>query len=368
VRSLHLLTAVAVAAAMLAIAPAATAGGSPEGGSCSPDASLLGFSDALDKTTFGGTAVNGLSALALDGRKDALALVDNLQTTPARFYDLRIDTHHELDVAVDKVTTLTRPDGTPYNGADFDGEGMLLERGRKTILVSSETEPSIRRFDRASGKQLASFPVPPRFLVAPAGEAQVNGTFESLSVTPDGRTLYAGMEIPLPAEGRDSEGRALNRILRYQGKPGGTYVPVSQYAYRTDSRTGLVELVALGDDQLLALERGFTAGVGNLVRVYRVTATGAPDVTNVANLKDVTDPRVFLDKELLLDVVTCPPSGATAKQPQPNPLLDNIEAMALGAKLHGDRRELYLMSDDNANPTQITRLLRFSVRIPDPFS
>lgn len=369
-RSLHLLTAAATAAALLAAAaPAANAGsvanGWEKGAPCSPDASLLGFSDALDKTTFEGTGVNGLSALALTGHDRALALVDNIGTTPARFYDLGIDTHRELDVAVRKVTTLTRADGTPYTGADFDGEGLVTERGGKTILASSEREPSIRRFDRATGKQVAEFPVPARFRVTPAGEASVNATFEALGVTPDGRTLFAGMEGALSADDTDPSDGMLNRFIRYSGKPGRAYEPVAQYAYRTDPGLGVVELVALGDDQLLVMERGFTAGVGNTVRFYRATATGVPDVTDVASLKTLADPRAFIGKQLLVDVVTCPPSGATAKQPQPNPLLDNIEAMALGDDLRGDRRELFLLSDDNGGATQITRLYRFSVRLPD---
>ncbi len=89
-------------------------------------------------------------------------------------------------------------------------------------------------------------------------------------------------------------------------------------------------------------------------------------MTDVASLKTLTDPRAFIGKQLLVDVVTCPPSGATAKQPQPNPLLDNIEAMALGDDLRGDRRELYLLSDDNGGATQTTRLYRFSVRVARP--
>ena len=81
------------------------------------------------------------------------------------------------------------------------------------------------------------------------------------------------MEGPLSADGRDAAGRGLQRIIRYEGRSGGRYEPRAQYAYRTDPGLGLVELVAVGDDLLLALERGFTAGVGNTVRVYRVSAT-----------------------------------------------------------------------------------------------
>lgn len=310
---------------------------------------LLGFSDALDKTTFAGTPVAGLSALALTGRTRALALVDNIGTTPARVYD--------VDLRTNRITGITKLGA--YTGADFDGEGLVAEAGGRTILASSEKEPSIRRFRLSDGKEIASLPVPARFRVTPAGEAAVNQTFEALAATPDGRRLYAGMEGSLSADGP-----GLNRIIGYAGRPGAAYTPVEQLAYRTDPNLNLVELVALGGDQFLSVERGFTAGVGNTVRVFAVSATGAPDVAGVASLSTLTDPRAWLGKELLFDVADCPPAGATSKQPQPNPLLDNIEGAALGAKLPGGRRLLYLISDDNGSATQTTRVYRFAVRPP----
>jgi hypothetical protein len=253
------------------------------------------------------------------------------------------------------VVTLTRPDGTPYTGVDFDGEGLVAERGG-TVLASSEREPSIRRFG-SDGRELAALEVPDRFRVAPAGEAATNLTFEVLTATRDGRVLFAGMEGPLSADGHNSEGAGRNRILRYEGISGGPTGRPRRTPTTPIQGLGLVELVALDGTNLLALERGFTPGVGNTVRVYRVSATGAPDVSSVASLASVTDSRVWLGKQLLVDLVDCPPSGATVKQPQANPLLDNIEGMAL------DRGTLYLVSDDNGGATQITRLYALSITL-----
>ncbi len=314
------------------------------GGDCSRDAALLDFSDALDKTTFEGTPVAGLSALAPTRHGRALAVVDRIGSTPARMYDLDLD-----DAEVKGVTVLRRADGTPYTGDDFDGEGLVVE-GR-TVLITSETEPTIRRFRRGDGRQVGALPVPARFQVAPAGQATVNQTFEAL--TADGDTVFAGMEGALAPDGAGN-----NRILRYDRG-----VPTAQYAYRTDPALNLVELVALGGDQLLSLERGFKAGVGNTIRVFMVSTTGAPDVSGTESLSTVTDPRTFLGKQLLFDLADCPPSGATAKAPQPNPLLDNVEGMALGQRLRGGRTELHLLSDDNGAATQTTRLYRLAVKL-----
>ncbi|TDW14138.1 esterase-like activity of phytase family protein [Kribbella kalugense] len=331
------------------------------GSACSPDASFLGFSDALDKTTFDGQPVAGLSALNVTGPHSALALVDNVATTPARVFDLKVNSK-PTSVRVDGMTILKRPDGTPYNGGDFDGEGLVVERGDRTILATSEREPSIRRFRLSDGKQIGELPVPARFQVAPAGEATSNATFESLAVSRDGLSLFAGMEGPLAPDGTDADGRTRNRIIRYFGLPGHAYRPIAQYAYKPDPGLALVELAWVSPTELVSMERTFTAGVGNTIRVFTVSVRRPTDVTKLASLADAPD-KAFLQKKLLFDLVNCPPSGAVAKQPQPNPLLDNVEALALGGYLPGGRRQLYLMSDDNNGATQITRFYSLAVRL-----
>ena len=84
-----------VLASLVAAAPASAHGGghdpAPVPIACSPNASLLSYNDTLSKTTFAGTDVGGLSALALTGGDRARALVDNQGTTPARVYDLKLD-------------------------------------------------------------------------------------------------------------------------------------------------------------------------------------------------------------------------------------------------------------------------------------
>jgi hypothetical protein len=65
---------------------------------------------------------------------------------------------------------------------------------------------------------------------------------------------------------------------------------------------------------------------------------------------------------LLTDLATCPPLGATAKQPQPNPLLDNIEGMTITGRTR-NALQILLVSDDNQNPAQTTRLYFLRVRV-----
>jgi hypothetical protein len=348
-----------LAAAVLAVAAPASASAHPTTslGACSPDVDLLRFSDALNKTTFQDTSVGGLSGISLT-RQGARAIVDNQGTTNARYYDLALN---PKGPKVTGVTTLRRPDGTPFTGQDFDGEGLVaLKDG--TTLVSSETEPVVRRFSR-DGRQIEQLPVPDRFGVAPAGQSTTNLTFEGLGLSPSGRTLWVGMEGPLAPDGTTAAGGARLRFLRYELDRHGHWRLAGQVGYVADPGLGVSELQVVDDGELLVLERGFTAGVGNTVRVYQAFLKGADDVSAEPTLD--RDGLHLVSKRLLADIGDCPTAGATSPGTQRNPLLDNIEGMAIGDRLPGGRRLLYLISDDNFSAGQVTRLYSFSARFPD---
>jgi len=121
----------------------------------------------------------------------------------------------------------------------------------------------------------------------------------------------------------------------------------------------VVDAIALSGRALLVLERGFVAGQGNTVRLFTVSLKGAADVSGVASLAD-PGPRPVA-KRLVVDLGSCPPLGATNSGTQANPLLDNFEAIALGPRLRG-KRTLLVLSDDNFNPTQVTRIV--ALRLP----
>ncbi|HZF89930.1 esterase-like activity of phytase family protein, partial [Streptomyces sp.] len=294
---------------------------------------------ALDKTTYEGTFVGNFSGLAPD-RDGTLAAVSD----------------RSVLFSLDGRTL--EPRGTlplaDENGAALDSEGLVVDRDG-TYLVSSETEPSVRRHSR-DGRVLDRLPVPDALRVAPAGRAPVNGTFEGLTMTRDGRTLVASMEYAL---GGDSAG--IVRVQTWRRTHDDRFRPAAQYAYRTDPGLGVPEITATPDGRLLVLERGFTAGVGNTVRLYLADPRHATDVSGVEHLTGQDGVRP-VRKTLLADLADCPDLGATAKQPQPNPLLDNIEAMAVTGRFHG-RLNVLLASDDNQNPAQTTRFYVLRVRL-----
>ncbi|MEU9431775.1 esterase-like activity of phytase family protein [Streptomyces sp. NPDC048252] len=317
---------------------------------CSPAVSLDGFSDALDKTTFEGTFVGNFSALALDLphsrlRSSGGTPIGSLAALSDRSSLFGLDAK---TLAPESVVPLA-----DENGAALDSEGLAID-GDGTRLITSETEPSIRRYSR-DGRILDRLPVPSSLLVAPAGRATSNQTFEGLTLLPGGRTLLASMEYALSG---DSTG-----IVRFQTwrRQHGRFALSAQYAYRADSGLGVPEVQALSDGRLLVLERGFTSGVGNTVRLYLADPRHATDTGGTANLTGQDGVRL-VKKTLLADIVNCPSRGATAEQPQPNPLLDNIEGMVITGRAKG-RLEVLLVSDDNQNAAQTTRFYRLRVRV-----
>ena len=314
-----------------------------KGHACSPSVSIDSFSDALDKITFDNTFVGNFSALAVDadGRINALSDRSSLFTLDAR-------TRNPTGV-------LSLAD---ENGRPLDSEGLAIDRDG-TRLITSEVEPSVRRYDR-DGKLLGRLPVPDALRVAPAGRATTNLTLEGLTLQPGDRTLIASMEGPLAGDDAD--------LVRFQSwnrhDAEADFVLAPQYGYRLDAGLGVSDVTATGDGRLLVLEREFTAGVGNTVRLYLADPRDATDVSGVENLTAQTDARL-IGKTLLADIGRCPSLGATAKQPQPNPLLDNIEAVAVTGMDH-NRLRLLLSSDDNQNAVQITRLYSLTAVLPQP--
>ncbi|GGU74071.1 lipoprotein [Streptomyces filipinensis] len=328
----------AAAACLTAAGPAAANGATSH--ACSSTVSIDRFSDALDKTTYEGTFVGNLSALAVDRDGSLAALADR-----SSLFDLDAGTlqpRASVHLADEK-------------GADLDSEGLVVDRDG-TRLVTSETEPSVRRYS-GDGRLLDRLPVPSSLQVAPAGRATGNQTFEGLTLLPGGRTLLASMEDAISG---DTTG-----IVRFQAwtRHHGRFRLAAQYGYRTDTGLGVPEVQATPDGRLLVLERGFTAGVGNTVRLYLADLRHATDTSGIENLTG--RPEVHLiRKTLLADIADCPSLGATARQPQPNPLLDNIEGMAVTGRDRTGRLKVLLVSDDNQNAAQTTRFYDLRVRVP----
>lgn len=325
--------------------PTNSAGGTrPHSEACSSTVNIDNFSDVLNKTTFDGMPVAGLSSLAEDTDGSVAALSDR-----SMLFSLDARTMRPTG-----VVPLADESGRP-----LDSEGLVVDQDG-TRLIASEIEPSIRRYAR-TGELLGSLAVPQNLRVAPTGRASTNLTFEGLALQPDGRTLVASMEAALSGDEPD--------LVRFQAwtraSATDSFQPAAQYGYQVDSGLGVSEMTAVGRGRLLVVERGYTPESGNTVRLFLANPEKASDISAVNSL--TRRPGVNLvSKRLLTDLRDCPSMGATAKQTQRNPLLDNVEGMTVTGRDADNRLRLVLASDDNENPKQVTRIYRLTVHLPAP--
>lgn len=354
--------AIAVTAFAIAITGSGSAGAMPapiESRVCPPDAIALTYSDGLNKLTYQGIELGGLSDIAYDARSHAyVSSVDNNGTDPSRLWFYRNLTS---PVVVRPPLILRAPDGKAYDGTTADNEGLaVLPDG--DYLVSSETEPSIRIYGR-NGLEKTQLRVPTRFHVAPAGQATTNKTLEGLTVTPNGRRIIAAMEGTLSGDVSATGDATYRRFLIYDRNRRGTWKLKKEVGYQVDPGNRISEVQAYDNGKIVVMEAAYSAAAGNTVQLYAVTGLGhAPNVTRVGNLS--AQPDDVLSKTLVTNITDCPSLGAPAKETQTNPLLDNYEGMTIRRLADTDLYAVSLISDDNFSPTQTTRLLNLAAVLP----
>lgn len=228
----------------------------------------------------------------------------------------------------------------------WDGEG-IARIGDEIFAVTQETTPILERFD-TSGAFVASVDVPARY----SEQASGNKGLESLSASSDGRFLFFANEAALTSDGAratKSAGTTV-RILRRELASGTdvekkyTTQPLGEGG--TTGDMGVSEIAALSDHELLVLERGFQPDYGSTVRLYRVDFSEDADV---------------LTKTLVVDLAALPGDGVSHPGTQPNPILDNYEALAIGPALEDGRVTLFVTSDDNGSAEQVARILVLAI-------
>ena len=286
---------------------------------CSPSMAITGFSDVLDGREYGARRtwpVAGLSGLAVDRDGTLLALSDR-------------SVLFALDPRTREPTgAFPLVDGA---GDALDAEGIAVDTDG-TRLVTSENEPAVYRFDTA-GRVVGRLDVPP----AVADRTSYNATLEGVAILGPGGPVVAAMEGPL-----DGDDPGVRRFVTW---------PDGQWLYRPDPGLDVSEIAATGDGRLLVVERSYTSGVGNTVRLAVADPRGDP---------------AELPRTLLADLGACPSLGAGTQQAQPNPLLDNVEGMTVLGRTPDGALRVLLVSDDNLDADQTTRLYDVLVRLPPP--
>lgn len=330
--------------------------------------------------------VGGISALVYSlERNKWLALSDS--RIFSRFFELDVrfdDGSSSLSVSLASVVRLKTEIGESFAEDVLDPEGMV-QSPWGSLLVATECDTRSEPVEQAkllefdvSGELQRAFALPDKFLVTgwpPASGLRHNLAFESLALSPDKTRLFLGAEAALLQDGPAAsfEDAGFSRIVVYR-VDGRELAAEAEYVYslgpfaREDGFSeqevsgGLVELVALANDRLLALERIFIRELAGekrdvtRARIYDVDLSQATDVAGIDSLAAGDEWRPAT-KELVLDLDDLLPSLSPEY-----PKLDNLEAMGLGPELEGGGRALLLASDDNFRSTQRMQFLFFRLK------
>lgn len=333
---------------------------------------------------YNGTTLGGFSGI--DYRPDTKSYYimcdDASALQPARYYTatLNFDQNSFSEVAFTGVTTLKRPDGTPFPSAaadpanTLDPEGIRYDGLSNRLIWSSEgvrnvtaspavlIQPYLREAN-LDGSHVGEFPLPPLFRIqATDNGTRSNGSFEGMALSPGGKFVFTAAEEPLYEDGpraSSTQAGATIRIVKYDRV---TRQVLGQYAYKLDAvhaapvpatqfqLNGVVEVLALTETKLLAMERSFAVGAtpDYKVRIYEIDLSAATDVAGLTALTGTNHTPVT--KRLVLDLAT---TGISR--------VDNLEGMTFGPKLANGRHSLIMVSDDNFGSSQISQFLAFEV-------
>lgn len=342
-----------------------------------PRLRLLGEAVLPHGLRFRDTTVGGLSGIDHDPATGAwLALSDDRsELQPARIYSLRVEVApRSLRVDLLDVVTLRGADGRPFprrrmGGEVVDPEALrLLPQGRGVLWTSEGDFPSNQgpslRHARPDGGHVRDFELPAHLhLGRPGTGPRANQALEGLALTPDARIAWAAMEGPLQQDGPEPGVGRAGGPCRFTAFDIATGRAVRQLAYPPDAipqapaipggyaDNGVSEILMLDAWRMLVLERAYSLGVGNSLRLYEIDTREASDTLALERL-DAGRLRLPA-KRLVADFSQLGLSR-----------LDNTEAMCWGPRLPNGSRSLVVASDDNFSARQATHFAAFEYLEP----
>lgn len=310
-----------------------------------------------------GVEFGGISGLDYEPIEDVYYALsdDRAEYGPARFYKLKlaIDAKgvHGLDIV--ETVPLLNADGKVFDIKDVDPESIRYNAASKTLIWASEGDrngrPAIREA-RLDGHFVREFVLPEAFYPDSGKTKGVrsNLSFESLAISGDGRTLFAGTENALTQDGDKAslEQGSRSRIVAFDLASGEV---TAQYAYDGEpiftratvppfwNDNGLSEFTFY-DGRLLTVERSFAQGVGTRINLFLADPAAASNVDGMETLKNEQFLAMPKQEVLRLD------EGSFGLD------IDNIEALTFGPLIDG-KNTLILASDNNFNPQQFTQFV-----------
>lgn len=307
--------------------------------------------------------LGGLSGLSYDPACDLFYAIsdDRGFVAPPRVYTLRLEVGGP-SVRPLEVITLNNERGEAFEDGVLDSEAVALTPDG-LLWVATEGEahrmipPRIMAF-RLDGTMLHELEIPSAYLPGEGRGVRSNHGFEGLSVSPSGNRIVAAVESALVQDGpnADLEHGTVVRLVVFDPA---TRRAVSERAYRVERvpdeprpptayhSIGVSEILALDDHRLLVVERSFSAGFGNRVRLFLADLATGDEITGAGSLPPDVKP---VHKTLVADLADL---GVDP---------DNLEGLAFGPPLADGRPTLVMVADNNFHPDdQANQLLVLAV-------
>lgn len=342
---------------------------------------LIGEKIIPNNFQFKETLFGGISGIDMGEGENLYMISDDIsERNPARVYktklsydDKKIDT-----LIIEEVLFLKNIEGNNFKNLQnsqennekyvSDGEAIRYDRTTKTLIFSSEGslgdthvfQPFVWQIDTTC-KYIKSIVLPSNisYNINRNKGLRNNLAVEGLTLSPDNKSLWistesALIEDGLPANAYITSPVRFSKIDLLSGKlerqvaylPDKT--PLKPQSEGDISENGISEILMLTDEKLLVLERSFTKGIGNSVRLYEADLSVAD---NIFPFESTSSNIQFVKKKLIIDFSTL---GIKK--------IDNIEAMAWGKRLENGSRSIIFVSDNNFRENQITQILLFEYK------
>lgn len=332
---------------------------------------------------FKGTTIGGLSGIDYDAEKDVYYMIsdDRSAINAARFYTAKILMNAKgIDTVIWIATApMLQPNGNNYPNSKQDpahtpdpesirynaktkeliwtSEGERIVRGKEVVIEN----PAITRIT-TEGKYIDTFPLPANLIMhATEKGPRQNGVLEGITFDKNFKTLYVNVEEPLYEDGPRADVIPNNAWIRIFQFDVASKKNEAQYAYHLEpvaypatpetafKVNGIPEIYAIGNNQLIVLERSFSSGrLPCTIKVFLADLNGAEDIKENSSLmiNPVTKP---VKKKLLLNMDDL------------KIYTDNIEGVTFGPTLANGHRTLIFVSDNNFASFEKTQLLIFEI-------
>lgn len=303
-----------------------------------------------------GLEIGGLSGIDYANGKYYVICDDS---SNPRFYEMElVFDKNSFSKAIVTKQILLKDESGDFKNKTVDPESIRFSDGNLVWTSEGQIRKGITPFVRIAtpnGAFVKAFELPEIFKENNNSKGfRHNGVFEGLTISYDKKGYWVSTELPLKQDGIppvfEQYTNSPVRVSYFDknGKFGKQFAyslePVSKNG-RTNIN-GLVEILAYEKDKFLFVERSFSSGIkeGNNVKIYKVDASKASDISSFKSLKGAT--YTYASKELLFDFESIRSKLSKVGNTH---IVDNIEGITFGSKLSNGNQTLALISDNNFN-------------------